>query len=123
MNGFRINQPEAMEVLEQSKYTIELLLSSLNKNPEETNEPFVFRHRKLEIGSWVDVKDAVGEWYEAQVLNTNGDYVLVQYNGWNERWNEWIKASSSRIMPFRSQTVQNTYSLYMSPFPQEQRQL
>lgn len=118
MNGFRINHPEALEVLEQSKSTIEQLLASLNRNPDESSEPFLFKYRKLQIGTWVDVKDAMGEWYEAQVLDRNGDYVLVQYNGWNEKWNEWIKASSSRIMPFRSQTVQNTYSLYMSPFPQ-----
>lgn len=83
MNGFRINQPEALEVLEQSKYTIEQLLSSLNRNPDDSNEPFLFKHRKYQIGAWVDVKDAMGEWYEAQVINTNGDYVLVQYNGWN----------------------------------------
>lgn len=60
MNGFRINHPEALEVLEQSKCTIEQLLASLNRNPDESSEPFVFKHRKLQIGSWVDVKDGMG---------------------------------------------------------------
>jgi len=31
MNGFRINQPESLEVLEQSQYTIDQLIGSLSQ--------------------------------------------------------------------------------------------
>jgi hypothetical protein len=65
----------------------------------------------------VDIKDSMGQWYEGQVIDLHNDYVLVHYNGWNDHYNEWVEASSPRLLPFRSNTVQPTHSLYMSPFP------
>jgi hypothetical protein len=74
--------------------------------------------RKLEVGEWIDVKDASGQWIEGQVINQYGDYVLVHYNGLHSRWNEWISVGSERIMPFRTHTVQMlSKTPYLSPFP------
>lgn len=117
MNGFRINQPESLEVLEQNKYTIDQLVASIDQVEESAVEPFCFRARRYEVGTWVDVRDAMGQWYEGQVVGNHNSYVLVHYNGWSDMWNEWIEISSNRLLPFRSHTVQSTHSLYMSPFP------
>lgn len=42
---------------------------------------------------------------------------FVHYNGWGARWDEWIPSSSARLAPFRTFTVQNPKSIYMSPYP------
>jgi len=80
--------------------------------------PFKMDRRKMEIGEWIDVRDASGQWIEGQIINHYGEYVYIHYNGWDNRWNEWISVNSDRIMPFRSHTVQMVNkSPYMSPFP------
>lgn len=106
-------------MLEQSQYTIDQLIGSLSKvrGEEVPIEPFCFRNRKYEVGTWVDIRDSMDQWYEGQIIDTHNDYVLVHYNSWNDHYNEWIEASSPRLLPFRSNTVQPTHSLYMSPFP------
>lgn len=76
-----------MEVLQQNKHTIDQLIECLNLNFMQDVSPFKFERRKLEVGEWVDVKDASGQWIEGQVINQYGDYVLVHYNGWDNRWN------------------------------------
>lgn len=43
--------------------------------------------------------------------------VLVHYNGWNARWDEWLPMESPRIAPFRTHTIQSAYSMFMSPNP------
>ena len=43
--------------------------------------------------------------------------MLVHYNGWGSRWDEWIALNSPRIAPFRSHTVQNPRANYLLPHP------
>lgn len=69
------------------------------------------------MGCWVDVKDTINQWLEAQVTDLRGDEVFVHYNGWASRWDEWIHRDSKRIALFRTHTVQNPKSLYLSAFP------
>ena len=63
------------------------------------------------------MRDGSGQWIEGQVINQYGEYVLVHYNGMDNRWNEWISASSERLMPFRTHTVQTDKYEHMSPMP------
>jgi len=42
---------------------------------------------------------------------------FIHYNGWDARWDEWLPLNSQRIAPFRTFTVQNPRSVYLSPFP------
>ena len=41
----------------------------------------------------------------------------MHYNGWGARWDEWLPSNSARLAPFRTFTVQNPRSLYLSPYP------
>lgn len=41
----------------------------------------------------------------------------IHYNGWGTWWDEWIPLDSDWIQCFRSQTIQNAVSPYLSPFP------
>lgn len=94
-------------------------LESLSeKNEEETKiESFQFPKRKLLVGQWVDVKDTIDQWLEAQVIDIKDNRVYIHYNGWGTRWDEWIDMDSDRIMPFRYYTKQTTFSNYNCPFP------
>ena len=39
---------------------------------------------------WVDVKDTIDQWLEAQIINIADDKIFIHYNGWGSRWDEWI---------------------------------
>ena len=68
-------------------------------------------------GQWVDVKDTIDQWLEAQIIKTSGSKAFIHYNGWGARWDEWIELPSARMKLFRSHTIQQTSSSYTSPSP------
>ncbi len=76
-----------------------------------------FKNRKLKKGQWVDVKDTINEWLQAQVIDIKGNKAHIHYNGWGSRWDEWIDMDSDRIQLFRTHTQQSTLFNYHSPFP------
>ena len=80
---------------------------------------FDLNKRILYKGQWVDVKDTVEQWLDAQVIEVSEDnkMVKIHYNHWSTRWDEWINTNSPRIMPFRYHTRQITLTNYNSPFP------
>jgi hypothetical protein len=90
-------------------------LDDLNENAKI--KTFDFSKRKLCIGQWVDVKDTIDQWLEAQVIDVKENKVYIHYNGWGTRWDEWIDMDSDRIMPFRYHTKQKSFSNYNCPFP------
>lgn len=80
---------------------------------------FDLNKRILTKGQWVDVKDTVEQWLDAQVIEVSEDnkMVKIHYNHWSTRWDEWIQTNSPRIMPFRYHTRQSTLTNYHSPYP------
>eukprot|EP00521_Asterionellopsis_glacialis_P007219 CAMPEP_0195288902 /NCGR_PEP_ID=MMETSP0707-20130614/5378_1 /TAXON_ID=33640 /ORGANISM="Asterionellopsis glacialis, Strain CCMP134" /LENGTH=741 /DNA_ID=CAMNT_0040348823 /DNA_START=869 /DNA_END=3090 /DNA_ORIENTATION=+ len=50
--------------------------------------------------------------------NDGVQLLLIHYNGWPHRWDEWIRSDSERIRPFRTRTRHSSSSPYMSPSPQ-----
>lgn len=44
--------------------------------------------------------------------------LLIHYNGWPHRWDEWIRSDSERIRPFRVRTRHPPSSSHASPTPQ-----
>lgn len=70
-----------------------------------------FDNRKFTIGQWIDVKDTIHQWLEAEVIeiqdnNSNeSSLIKIHYIGWGNNWDEWISFNSKRIMPFRYYTV------------------
>ena len=101
------------------------LLNNNNINNKKTEEFdynlnfYDLNKRTLQIGEWVDVKDTVENWLDAQVIDINESKkeVLIHYNGWNRRWDEWLPMNSPKIMPFRYHTRQTVITEYTSPFP------
>mmetsp|Transcript_15339 Transcript_15339/g.17020 ORF Transcript_15339/g.17020 Transcript_15339/m.17020 type:complete len:863 (+) Transcript_15339:327-2915(+) len=51
--------------------------------------------------------------------NNHGVYLLlIHYNGWPHRWDEWIRSDSERIRPFRTRTRHPNTSTAACPTPQ-----
>lgn len=50
--------------------------------------------------------------------NTGVQLLLVHYNGWPHRWDEWIRSDSERIRPFRVRTRHPASSSTALPTPQ-----
>ena len=122
ISGFNVNDKESSEVIRQNLLTMKMLKETFNPLSEATLKKitpkgFDFSKRRIEIGQWVDVKDTIDMWLEAEVIGIREHQVYVHYNGWGRRWDEWIDMSSPRIATFRSYTVNSPYSLFSSPGP------
>lgn len=70
-------------------------------NNSKTVSSYNLNQSKYEIGQWVDVKDTIDQWLEAQIINISNNQAYVHYNGWGNRWDEWIDFASPRIAPFK----------------------
>lgn len=114
---------ECFESMHQNMSTIQNLMNCRSKYDEQqviqnrNIVPFDFNKVKLEVGQWVDVKDTIDQWLEAQVLQVRNNQAFVHYNGWGSRWDEWIDFNSPRIAPFKTYTTQSPTTLFLSPYP------
>jgi len=67
-----------------------------------------------------DVGDLGGELagFRKRATNDTVQILLIHYNGWPHRWDEWIRSDSERIRPFRVRTRHPSRSTHASPTPQ-----
>jgi hypothetical protein len=89
--------------------------------PSSVDTSVLPSERRFFIGQWLDVKDTVSQWLEATVMEIDQDRrrVFVHYNGWPQRWDEWLAFDSPRISPFRSRTIHTSglTTTQLSPTP------
>ena len=109
-----VDKQQVFETIHQSILAINNILEC-----DDHFNCFNINKRKLVLGQWIDVKDTVYEWLEAEVIDINEEKkeVYVHYNGWGARWDEWLPMDSDRIMPFRFHTRQLTALHTLSPYP------
>jgi len=50
--------------------------------------------------------------------NNGVNLLLIHYNGWPHRWDEWIRSDSERLRPFRTRTRHPNTSYMALPTPQ-----
>ena len=63
----------------------------------------------LEAGSYVDVLDSSLTWRVAQIQAVDAlRGVFIHYDGWGQKWSEWLAAKSPRIASFRKYTRRYT---------------
>lgn len=66
----------------------------------------------FKIGRRLDVRDTVRNWVVAIVLNIRGNSVLIHYEQWGNKWDEWIEIDSNgyspRIAPLHSFAAAST---------------
>ncbi len=116
---------ECFESMHQNINTVQNLLNCKAKFDESslsqtrTITAYDLSKSKYEVGQWVDVKDTIDQWLEAQVIAIRPNQAYVHYNGWGVRWDEWIDFSSPRIAPFKTYTMQSPSSVFLSPYPHQ----
>ena len=92
-----INSDEIRETIAQNLLGIQNMIDFGNydefKEGNHINEKynincFDLNKRILEKGQWVDVKDTVEKWLEAQIIEVSDDKkrVKIHYNKWGNRW-------------------------------------
>jgi hypothetical protein len=114
-----LSPSDQLEAIRQNLITLEDLLKTRTLSASDPLLAFDFDQRQLHVGQWVDVKDTVGQWLEAQVIDLRAEssLVFIHYNGWPEHWDEWIQVKSPRIQPLRTYTGQPLTSSMLSPLP------
>ena len=67
--------------------------------------------RALVVGGWrvgdmIDALDTVNTWLEARVVDVNvkDELLYIHFDGWADKWNEWIPAKSKRLARYRTNT-------------------
>ena len=66
---------------------------------------------ELTPGAAVDAMDEFYTWYTATIMDRSGDgsCVLVHFDGWESKWDEWMPVSTNRIEPLHSHTTSKTH--------------
>ena len=67
---------------------------------DESDES-VQRPASLTVDAWLEAKDEEELWYPAHVKQAAGRDVLIGFDGWDERWDEWIPKASPRLREHR----------------------
>jgi len=52
---------------------------------------------EFEVNELVDCKDTVQKWCVGRIVDKKDNKYLLHYEGWSDKWNEWIPKSSDRI--------------------------
>ena len=63
-----------------------------------------------------DNEDLLG--YKERRNNDSVQILLVHYNGWPHRWDEWIRSDSERIRPFRTRSKHVPNRQHLCPCPE-----
>ena len=116
LKKYNLNAKESLEVVGQNASMIDVLLNArlLSSN---SGHSFSNMIKQFNSGQWIDAKDTIDQWLEAQITKLRDNKAFVHYNGWGSRWDEWIDLNSPRLALFRTHTIQLPSSSYLSPSP------
>ncbi|XP_076228860.1 PHD finger protein MBD-R2 isoform X2 [Nomia melanderi] len=82
--------------------------------PEELKTKVLNRDGlKFFPGAKLEAKDFNDKWYSAKVVETDWDEreVLIHFDKWSSRFNEWIPMDSSRLRVLQTQSNEQTWDL------------
>eukprot|EP01046_Picozoa_sp_COSAG06_P036848 COSAG06_NODE_4104_length_4571_cov_25.259168_3_plen_256_part_00 len=66
--------------------------------PEEAEAPAAAAAATFTEGQLVEVEKFPKSWYVATVREVDGDQILVHYEGWSEKWDDWVKSSKAHSL-------------------------
>jgi len=70
-----------------------------------TDSDVDFSDRILKEGEWVDCLDTSHKWLCGKVVRVEGSKAQIHYDGWADRWDEWLEMSHPRIRSLGTQTT------------------
>lgn len=80
----------------------ELCLCYEDANTVESGSDF----DDIKVGDLADVRDKVGKWCVAKVIKIDQEQqrVYVHFDGWGDKWNEWVSVCSDKLAKYRTYT-------------------
>ena len=112
---------ECIESMYQNMISIDNFIKCRKEYNPNSNiiDGFDFSKSEYELGEWVDAKDTIEQWLEAQIIQIDKENrrAYIHYNGWGTRWDEWINFDSPRMQNFKVYTLQSPAAGYNSPYP------
>ncbi|CEG49503.1 ubiquitinspecific protease [Plasmopara halstedii] len=57
---------------------------------------------ELKTGQLIDALDTNKRWYESRIVDTGAVYVKIHYRGWTNKWDEWLRRTSTRLAPLHT---------------------
>lgn len=102
----------------QKDLVIKEELKNIKIEDEKTSEelkPKIFNRGGLKFfpGAKLEAKDFNEKWYSAKVVETDWDEreVLIRFDKWSSRFDEWIPMDSSRLRVLQTQSNEQTWNL------------
>jgi len=80
--------------------------------PELVNIVNEYIAHKLTVNSLLDCLDCDQNWYVGQIVQIKDEIALIRFNGWTDKWNEWIPFKSTRLAPLHSYTKSDTNNIF-----------
>ena len=56
-------------------------------------------------GVWLDALDSINAWLPASIVEVDGNTIKVHFDGWPDKWDEWMRLSSYKVASFRKHSV------------------
>ena len=81
-----------------------LLATSVKFIPELANLVNEYVAIQVTVGLWCDCLDCAQAWYAGEIVQIQGEIVLIRFDGWGEAFNEWIHLKSKRLAPLHTHT-------------------
>lgn len=84
--------------------------SPTNADQQQSIDRSGFPHRigiNWRAGAKLEAKDFMEKWYPAKVVEVDDsdNTVLIHFDGWNQRYDEWLDMDSERIRPMVRHSV------------------
>lgn len=94
-----------------------VLLEQKNSDGKWLREDENPNWRNFKIGDLVDALDTTKKWFESTVRDVKDDKVLIHYNNWSSKWDEWINVNSDRLAQVHTYTTGPHSQVPKSPPP------
>eukprot|EP00475_Leptophrys_vorax_P011616 TRINITY_DN18175_c3_g1_i1.p1 TRINITY_DN18175_c3_g1~~TRINITY_DN18175_c3_g1_i1.p1 ORF type:complete len:919 (-),score=242.67 TRINITY_DN18175_c3_g1_i1:91-2454(-) len=59
----------------------------------------------LKVGDLIDALDKMNKWYESSIRDIKDSKILIHYNGWPSKWDEWVGIDSDRVAKVHTHTT------------------
>jgi len=75
------------------------ILGSPDASLLQSKAPAVNWRNELEVGDSIEACDTVGKWYRSTIIQVKEGAVMVHYDRWDPKWDEWLDTGSDRLAP------------------------
>lgn len=75
---------------------VEITKPQTERKPTESGEKW---REELKTGDEIEAMDTTAVWMKATVTKAKGSLLHLHFNGYSQKWDEWVSRASSRLRP------------------------